>query len=68
MKHYGKHNRPDEGPKPKDYTPRERDAKNKAGWIDDRPDWITGFGMKDNEARAEIKANPMEVQHTVTFK
>lgn len=47
MKHYGKHNRPDEGPKPKDYTPRERDAKNKAGWIDDRPDWITGHGMKD---------------------
>lgn len=51
MKHCGKHNRPDEGPKPKDYTPRERDAKNKAGWIDDRPDWITGFGMKKQAKR-----------------
>lgn len=38
-------NKDDEGPEPTDYTPRERDMKNKAGYIEDKPDWITGFGM-----------------------
>lgn len=41
----------DEGPKPKGYTGREKDQIKKKNWIEDRPDWITGFGMDEKQER-----------------
>ena len=41
----------DEGPPPADYTGKERDIRSKIGYIEDRPDWITGFGLNERATR-----------------